>query len=342
MTISEAGSVSAATLAFHRELLVFDGHSDLLMPITDGVQRLADTVDRDMLTHWQCTGQYSVPAFQAGSVSAQVCAIFIDEPYLARPLHQAAKMTGAFLREIRQNPQTLVQGRTAADITNAKAKAQTALILALEGAEPLQQDLSLLDAFYEWGVRFIGLTHSRRNLFADGTQQDIQVGGLTRLGFAAIERMQELGIVVDLAHLASPGFWDVIGVTQQPVVVTHTAPATAVAGYRERFDAYDPAHKVTKLEAIARTGGVVGVLFYSMPDLDAVARELEFVIDRVGDDYISLGSDFYGRDASPATLNDVGDLPQLTQHLLERGYSRARIAKLMGGNLLRVFAQVCG
>jgi membrane dipeptidase len=334
--------ISAEARLFHNELLVFDGHSDLLMPVTAGRQELREAPDRARITHWQCTGQYSVPGFRDGNVSAQVCAVFIDEPYLAKPLHQAAKMVAAFSREIRANPTTLVPGRTAGDILAAKANGQTALVLALEGAEPLESDVDLIDAFYEWGVRFIGLTHSRRNLFADGTQQDIRVGGLTRLGFAAVERMQKLGIVVDLAHLGAPGFWDVIEATQQPVVVTHTLPATEAPGYRERFDAKHPAQNVTKLEAIAKTGGVVGVLFYSLPTLDAIAREIEFVIERVGEDYISLGSDFYGRDASPHNMNDIGDLPNLTQHLLARGHSRERIAKIMGGNLLRVFKQVCG
>jgi len=328
--------VSAEALALHRELVIVDGHSDLLMPVAAGLQRLADTPDRSTLTHWQCTGQYSVPAFQAGGISAQFCAIFVDEPYLAQPLKQAVKMVGAFQRELRQNPQMLVQGRSATDVLNARARGQTALILALEGAEPLEQDLALIDVFYEWGVRLIGLTHSRRNLFADGTQQDIQVGGLTRLGFAAVERMQALGIIVDLAHLASPGFWDVMAVTSRPVIVSHTAPAQAVPGYRERLDASHPTRKLTRLEAIAQTGGVVGVLFYSMRDLDAVVQEIEFVIERVGDDFVSLGSDFYGRDASPAELNDIGDMPQLTQALLAHGYSPERIAKIMGGNLLRV------
>lgn len=335
-----APPISPAALALHRELLVIDGHSDLLMPLAAGAQRLADNPDRTVKTHWQCTGQYSVPGFQTGGVSTQVCAIYIEDQYLQHPLNQAFKMIGALQRELQDNPETLMQARSPADVLAAKAHNRTALILALEGAEPLEQDLDLIDAFYALGTRMISLTHSRRNLFADGTQQDVHVGGLTRLGFAALERMQTLGIVVDMGHLAAPGFWDVIAATRRPVIVSHTLPSQAVPGYRERFDATQPGQKVTKLEAIAQTGGVVGILYYSLPDLAAVIREIEFVTDRVGEDYVSLGSDFYGRDAAPADLNDIGDLPRLTDALLARGYSHERIAKIMGGNLLRVLNQV--
>ncbi len=108
----------------------------------------------------------------------------------------------------------------------AEAGADIAILdLSLEGAEPLGQNLNLLDVFYRLGLRMVSLTHSRRNAWADGTQLEVQTGGLTYSGRELIRRMNELGIVIDLAHLSDAGVWEVLARSQAPVIYSHTAVA---------------------------------------------------------------------------------------------------------------------
>jgi membrane dipeptidase len=286
-------------------------------------------------------GQYDIPRFREGGLTTQVMAIYVGDEYLATPTHRALDMVAAFYRELDDNPDTLLLATSAADIRRAKAENKTALLLSFEGAEPLERNLNLLDIFYRLGVRMISLTHSRRNFMADGTQLDINTGGLTRLGRETIRRMNDLGIVVDLAHLGDTGFWEILALSSQPVILSHsnilhnTNPA-----YKAPLTAIHPEYGTTKLKALADTGGVVGVIFWSQPDLDAVVDEIGAVIEHVGDDHVALGSDYYGLEYAPKGLEDISKLPALTERLMQRGYSDETILKLLGGNLMRVFDTV--
>ena len=114
--------------------------------------------------------------------------------------------------------------RTTADIIRLKRDGKCGAILSFEGLEPLGPDLWMLDIYYQLGLRMVSLTHNRWNLYANGVHSSVQPGGLTELGVQAIRRMNELGIVIDLVHLNETGFWEVLELTQSPVVFSHTSP----------------------------------------------------------------------------------------------------------------------
>jgi membrane dipeptidase len=348
----------------HQQAIVIDGHSDILNLVADGRLRLRDhpivpppaSWPADLFaqaeslttpyqlspytTWYQCLGQYDIPCFRAGGVTAQIAAIYVDDAYRATALERALLMVAALHREIDENPDALLLATSAADIRRAKAEGKTALLLSFEGGEPLGQSLALLDIFYRLGLRMISLTHSRRNALADGTQLGVTTGGLTSLGRALIERMHELGIVVDLAHLADTGIWEILQIAHDPVVLTHTNIRSGMAGYRAGLLETHPQHGTSKLRAIAATGGVVGVIFWGQADIEAVADEIEAAIEHAGDDHIALGSDLYGLEQAPRGLEDIGRLPALTEVLQRRGHTDSTIMKLLGGNMLRVLDQV--
>lgn len=348
----------------HRRAIVIDGHSDILNLVVDGRLRLRDhpTVPppgqwpeelfiqspltampyqlSPYTTWFQCLGQYDIPSFQAGGLTAQVMAIYIDDSHLDHALERALTMAAALHREIADNPDTLLLATNANDIRRAKAEGKTALMLSFEGCEPLGSHLALLDVFYMLGLRMVSLTHSRRNALADGTQMNIVTGGLSQLGRAAIERMNTLGIVIDLAHLSDSGIWEVLERSRDPVVLTHIGIRSGMPGYRAGIMEIDPRHGTSKLRAIAAGGGVAGVIFWSQPNVGAIADEIEAAIEHAGEDHIALGSDFYGFEQAPQGLEDMSKLPVLTEELLRRGYSDATVEKILGGNLLRVFERV--
>ena len=350
----------------HRQAIVIDCHSDILNPLADGRCRLKDRIEMEPPETWlgaefvkvahrptpyqlspyatwfQCMGQYDVPRFREGGVTAQVVAIYVADVYLAAALERALDMVAALYRELEENRDSLVLATCAADILRAKQEDRIALILSLEGAEPIGSNLNLLEVFFRLGVRMISLTHSRRNSLADGTQVGVQVGGLTHLGRQAIQRMNQLGIVIDLAHLGDACFWEILELSQHPVIVSHVSVLEEKPEYRAPYLATDVDRGVSKLQALAEKGGVVCIVFWDQPDVEAVVDEIEAVIQHVGDDHVGLGSDFYSLYRAPQGLEDISKLASITEHLVRRGYGDETIAKALGGNLIRVFAQVLG
>jgi membrane dipeptidase len=155
--------------------------------------------------------------------------------------------------------------------------------------------------------------------------------------------MNELGIVVDLAHLNQPGFWDTLEVATAPVVLSHRSPRKffpldpADSPYHP---AYDLSRGKERLEALARNGGVFGVFFLAAKDVPDVVADIEYVIDLVGPDHAGLGSDLYGLPRAPKGLEDISGVPAITEEMVRRGHSDETIRKVLGGNFVRVFEAV--
>jgi membrane dipeptidase len=281
-------------------------------------------------------GHYDLPRFREGGLTAQAMAIFIEAANLDRALHRALEMVYWLNREFEENddfePVTTVE-----DIRRLKREGKIGGILTFEGFEPLGADLKLLDVFYALGLRMASLTHSRRNYYADGTQAGVKTTGLTEPGRRAVRRMNELGIVIDLAHLAPQGCWDVLELSEAPVVLSHASPRRAFRG-----DPADPTGDAARrlIEAIAAKGGVVGIIAYNQPDLAAVLDDVDEAIRLAGPDHVGLGTDFFGIERAPTGFAGMHELPNVTHGLVERGHSDAVIQNVLGENYLRVFGEV--
>lgn len=361
--------ISARAERIHREAIIIDGHSDILLPVVDGRTTLTKPFPPDELERWRAVarhmppppaavdlpwdwdplglligpaGQYELPLLEQGGITAQCVAIYMHEEHLNHPLETALEMVAILHREVDEQSERCLLARTAADLRRAKAEGKVAYILAFEGAEPIGRRLALWEIFARLGLRMATLTHSRRNDLADGTQLHIHTGGLTRLGKESVRLCRELGIVLDTAHISDRGFWDIMELADGPVLCSHTSVLQVIEGYRAPWDEVNPTYGMTKIEAIARTGGLIGVVFAGMPDADALVAEVDAIIEQAGPDHVGLGSDFYGLDAPgfPRDLRHMGEYPVLTQKLVERGYDDATIHKVLGGNFLRIFEQV--
>ncbi len=281
---------------------------------------------------------------------------------------QAVTGIGRMESEIERHPEVLCRVRTVADIAAAKASGRTGLIYGFQDGVAFETDLARLDEFHRLGVRIIQPTYNRRNLLGDGCLEPANAG-LSRAGVEAIERMNALGILVDLSHCGRQTAADAIRVSKQPVAFTHTGCAALVDYPRNRSDA--------ELRAVAERGGVSGV--YIMPFLSGgrqptaadVIRHLEHMLDVAGENHVSIGTDggvsaetldqayrerFAGfvrkrREAGisapgeteegylfASDLNTPRRLETLADLLSARGHGDARIEKILGGNLLRVLA----
>jgi membrane dipeptidase len=219
-------------------------------------------------------------------------------------------------------------------------------IMHLEGADPLAPDLSDLHAWYERGLRSIGLVWSRPNAFAEGVPfafpSSPDTGpGLTEEGRNLVRACNQLGILIDLSHLNEVGFWDVAQASNAPLVATHSNAHTLSPSSRNLTD--------EQLDAIGASGGVVGVNFavaflradgdndVSTP-LTEIVRHVEYIAERIGVDHVAFGSDFEGADV-PDELGGVAGLPRLVEALRVAGFDDEALAKITHGNWLRVLEQ---
>ncbi len=217
------------------------------------------------------------------------------------------------------------------EIDYQREKGQVAAWLGLEGAHALEGDLANLDRLHAAGLRMAGITHFFDNALG-GSQHGMDKGGLTAFGRQAVARMQELGILVDLAHASDAVIADVLAMSTRPVVVSHGGVKGSCDNNRTLSDG--------QIFGIAATGGLIGIGYWPLAvcgeDALAIARAIRYVIDIAGVRHVALGSDF---DGSVVTPFDTTGLPQITGALMEAGLTEAELALIMGGNVRRVLLE---
>jgi membrane dipeptidase len=251
----------------------------------------------------------------------------------------------AMIEDVRAESLRVVE--TTADLDAVLAGGEPGFVLHLEGCRPLEA--AGAEAFYRLGVRSLQLTWNGPNAFADGVGIDVPER-LTARGRELVAELELLGVLIDVAHLAEPCFWDVVELSHGPVVASH---ANAAALHPHRRNLSDD-----QIVAIARTGGFVGVCFIA--DFIGESPSLERVLDHVdhiavltgvasvavGPDYVAFAPDLMVAPGDgttylgPEGLREVETLPVFTAGLLERGYSEEDVAKILGGNALRVLRAV--
>jgi len=271
--------------------------------------------------------------------------------------------------EIDRHPGALARVHSVEDIRDAKRAGRAGLVYGLQDGVSFEDDLDRLSALRQLGVRVIQPTYNRRNLLGDGCMERADAG-LSAAGLEAIERLNQLGILVDLSHCGRRTATDAIAASRRPVAFTHTGCAALAEHPRHRTDA--------ELRSVAEKGGVVGI--YVMPYLargrqpraaDVIAH-LEHALEICGEDHVSIGTDgtlssveltpeFVAQFrenvrrrkelgiAAPdeteegylfaSDLNAPRRLETLAQLLIDRGHGEARVEKLLGANLLRVFGE---
>ncbi len=231
-------------------------------------------------------------------------------------------------------------------IESTLAQGKTAALMHMEGAEAIDPDFAMLDGLYAQGLRSLGPVWSRPTRYGEGVpfrfpgSPDIG-GGLTDDGKRLVRACNDRGILVDLSHLNAKGFWDVAALSSAPLVATHSNAHSLCPHARNLTD--------KQLDAIAESGGVAGVNFGSAflrddgrmvrdTPLSLIGDHIAYMIDRMGEDHVALGSDFDGA-VVPHELGSAAGLQNLIAHLRRRGFGDAAIAKVAHGNWLRVLRE---
>lgn len=346
--------VSDETMALHKTLTIVDLHSDTLL----WNRNLLDRGTR---------GHMDLPRLAEGNVALQVFSSVTKTPkgqnydandadsdnitplviaqlqpartwnsLLERSLWHAEKLS----RAIERSDGRLVLVGNGIGLDNwiedmrANRPDQLAALLSIEGLHNLEGDLANLDTLHEAGFRMASLTHFFDTDLA-GSMHGIEKGGLTEKGRAAVQRMEELGMVIDIAHCSHQCVADILAMARRPVVSSHGGVRATCDVNRNLTD--------EEIRGLAETGGVIGIGYWDGAVCGTsprdTARAMKHVRDLVGIEHVALGSDY---DGAVTVRFDTSELVQVTQALIDEGFSEDEIRAAMGGNALRVLSEGIG
>jgi membrane dipeptidase len=300
-----------------------------------------------------------LPEFQAGDIAAIGVAIYIEDRYLPNDGLRVALDQIARLLVETQTCHRFAICKNYHDIERTRRQSKVALLITMEGVEPLGTDLNLLRIFYELGVRAIGLTHARSNAAGHGgifASSGSSQQGLTDFGRDLVRECERLGVIIDLAHINPAGFNDILSITTKPPIVSHT-------NVRRYFD-IERNISDDQIKMIGERDGVVGINSVLVSPrgqestLDRYVDHIEHVANLIGIDGVGIGFDFFefiysqwpesARKELSEKLTTPQFIPNLRNHsharnltykLIERGFSDQQIKKILRGNWLRIFKE---
>ena len=340
--------ISAEARALHATLTVVDLHSDTLL----WKRSLLDRADR---------GHMDLPRMQDGHVALQVFSSVTKTPkdmnydnnsadgdnitmlaigqlqpvrtwfsLFERALYHGEKLD----RAVADSSGELRKVTGSADLgalIDARGAGNTqpiGVIFSAEGLHSLEGDIANLDRLYAAGMRMAGMTHFFDNELA-GSMHGESKAGLTDMGRAVVRRMEELGMVVDIAHCSHACVAEILAMARRPVVSSHGGVQATCEVNRNLTD--------EEIRGVAATGGVIGVGYWEgavcSTDPRAVARAMKHIRDLVGIEHVALGSDY---DGAVTVRFDSANLVHVTQALMEEGFTEDEIRAVMGANALRV------
>jgi len=301
-----------------------------------------------------------LPELETGNIGILGAAIYIEDRYLPEiGLRVALDQIARLYAEAEQGARVAIC-KSYQEILGARKDRKIALLITMEGVEPLGTDLDLLRVFYELGVRSIGLTHARRNAAGDGgvfAPTGSSGDGLTAFGRDVVRQCEVFGVIVDLAHISPAGFEDILAITTRPPIVSHTNPRHY----------YDIERNISdeQIKMIGERRGVIGVNSVLVSPhkkeatLDRFIDHVEHVADLIGIEGVGIGFDFFEfiyrqwpeskRKEVAAKLTTPHFIPDLTNHahsrnltrrLIERGFSDESIEKILRGNWMRIFKEL--
>lgn len=325
----------------HRRMLTLDTHCDTPMFFPQGIH--FEQRDPRILVDMHKMAE--------GHQDAVIMAAYLPQPKLGEtfsskvafkvdgPLQYADLIFDKIEEIVNANNRYLSIARTPSDLYEDKRKGRRSIMLGIENGLALNHDISNVRYFARRGVVYITLCHNGDNDICDSARGCNTHGGVSRFGEQVIKEMNRCGIMVDLSHAGEKSFYDALSISSKPIVCSHSNCKALCDVPRNLTD--------DQLRALAKHGGVAHITLYhgflrndsqEATVMDAIAH-LEHAISVMGIEHVGLGTDFDG-DGGIRGLADSSELINFTLHLLRRRYSERDIARIWGGNWLRVMAQV--
>lgn len=243
------------------------------------------------------------------------------------------------IKKLHENGIDVLQVRTAEDAGNV-LKHKAATLLAIEEGGAIDGSLEALRCLYELGVRAMTLTWSNRNDIADGINEEATGSGLTLFGKQVVAEMNRLGMLVDVSHISTAGFWSVIETSTKPIIATHSNAKSLCPHPRNLND--------EQIKALAQNGGLAGITFagqfleedWRNACIESVYKHIDYMLNLIGnDDHIGFGSDFDGISHPPYNIQGVQDYKPLIDYL-SKYYSDETINKITHQNVINLLQKV--
>lgn len=355
----------------HQSLLVVDGHNDVIIT---SILKGKDIGQR--LT----SGHTDIPRLQEGGVDVQLFAVYSNDlKWKTGAFRHANEQIDALEKVIAANPSKIALATSTAAVDSIQRLGKIAAVIGIESGNMIESNINNLEALYNRGARYLTLTWNYNLPWAtaaaiEDSKPAHEQQGLSDQGIGIIKKMNELGMMIDLSHGSKKLFYDVLQVSNKPILVSHSNAAALMPHSRNLDD--------DQLAALKKNRGVIGVNFYSgfldpafedrvkrlyaqhtgtnespdavskqyaaLPDtlkyqadapLSMLIKHIDYLVEKVGIDHVAIGSDYDGIESAPQELGDVSKFPALTKALIEKGYAKEDIAKIMGLNFMRIWRE---
>lgn len=365
----------ARAARIHDEAIVVDGHNDLPWRLRE---EFDSSFERFDLAVRHGDGHTDIPRLREGGVDAQFFAAFVPPEYAEQGIAVEATLEQIdLIHRIAERYADLELARSVDDIRRTVHGGKIAVLIGVEGGHTIAGSLAVLRMYHALGARYLTLTHSDNNGWADSATEPPRHGGLTEFGEDVVREMNRLGMMVDVSHVSEATMADALRVSRAPVIASHSGARAVNDHARNVPDSI--------LRRLPESGGVVMVNFYSgfvVPEAGAVMRDMfqvrrdllkehhgdrealevawkrwcdehpiprgtvadvvdhiDHIVRLAGIDHVGIGSDYDGVMLLPEGLEDASTFPAITAELFVRGYSTDDVRKVLGANLLRVMAQ---
>jgi membrane dipeptidase len=373
----KADGISERAKKLHFSSIVVDTHDDTTQRFLDGK---FDLGPRDT------SGSIDIPRMKEGNLSAIFFSIWIPSKITGPDaVKRAMDQIDAVREQIRKHPSELALATTAAEIREARKQGKIAALLGVEGGHMIASDLGVLRNYAVLGVRYMTLTHSGNDEWADSSTDKPAHNGLSDFGKDVVREMNRLGVMVDISHVSDKTFYDALEVSKAPLIASHSSCRAICDAARNMTD--------QMIKDLAAKGGVIQINYHigflsqefrdaekanpeiekqiqaevakrcadneacqliegdrvvheymnagKLPRVDytKIIQHIDHAVKLVGAEHVGLGSDFDGA-VMPFGMEDASKLPQITEALLQKGYSEGDIRKILGENTLRAMTEV--
>ncbi len=305
---------------------IFDGHCDTVKVLCDKNQSLLKNdchIDIDKMSK---------------NNHIQFFAAFINaKKDILPPFQRCNKLIDYYHKEIMENFSKIQHCCSKTEIIDAVAAGKIAALLSVEGGEALAGKLENLLYFYNRGVRMMTLCWNYQNEICSGVDAVIDTG-LTEFGEAVVDKMNEIGMIVDVSHMSEKSFWDTVQKSKAPIMASHSN-AFSIQNHKRNL-------KDEQITAIIKNNGCIGINLYAAflgdenCNISTVIKHIEYILALGGENNIGFGSDFDGMKVPPEGIRSIQDIQKIPEEMLRMGYSEELVKKITHENFLRLISNV--
>ncbi|MBE0538621.1 MAG: membrane dipeptidase [Ignavibacterium sp.] len=331
--ITGGENLSTYLQTIHSKYTLIDLHNDVLEVMIDDPNY--------HLSEWHNYNHTDIPRLKTGGVDIQFFSIWVSPTAYTNYFQQALVMRDLFYSELADNSSNIAQATTMQNALELNSQNKIAAVIGVEGGHSIENSLDKLVTLYNSGMRYLTITWNNSTDWAiSAADSRTLTQGLSEFGRQVIRKLDSLGVIIDVSHVGIKTIQDILEVTTNPIIASHSGARAINNNKRNLYD--------WQIQDIANSGGVIGIVFYpyfltgsSSASIADVIAHIDHIVNLVGPDYVAIGSDFDGIEVTPVGLENTSKFPDLTLALLQHGYTEQEVAKFLGGNFRRVFEQVC-